>query len=339
VILAPAAEPDWDGQALDAELERRFPQTDWEFYVTSDRFFGTPATTDLVDAARRRLLDEDWDLTLVVTESPLRVGRRALTDFASHTHRVGLVSLPALGALKVRRRLREALVELVSELVADPEEGPSRATFSELRDVEARPGELAPFYALRVLASNVRLLGGMIRANRPWRFAARLYRVLVTALATAVFALVTGEVWELADALGTPRLVVGTVAALAITAVTIILAHGLWERAPNPRVRQDVVLFNVATLVTVVLGIVTLYVALFIVTLLITALFVAPSVLESTVGHGASLADFAELGWLVSSIATVGGALGGALETGSTVREATYAGDEDEPEPEPASPR
>jgi hypothetical protein len=31
VILAPAAEPDWDGQALDVQLERRFPDTDWEF--------------------------------------------------------------------------------------------------------------------------------------------------------------------------------------------------------------------------------------------------------------------------------------------------------------------
>ena len=39
--------------------------------------------------------------------------------------------------------------------------------------------------------------------------------------------------------------------------------HGLWERAPDSRVRDQVVLFNFATTASVAIRIVSLYVALF----------------------------------------------------------------------------
>jgi hypothetical protein len=288
---------------LASEMARLSDDCDWEVALAVDRLVAPPAeTTEIVDAARRRLLEEDWDLALFVTELALRVGRRPIADYSSSTHRVAGTSLPAIGR---RRRLRDTLVTLVEELLQDADG--AAGTQEVVAEVDPRRHPIAPLYALRVTAANARLLAGMIRANRPWRFALRLYRVLVTALATAVFALITGEVWQLADALGTGRLAAGTVAAVAVTAVTIVAAHGLWERAPSPRVRQDVVLFNMVTVVTVTVGVLFLYLSLFAVTLGITVLFVAPSVLEQSVGHQAAVPDYLELGWLISSIATVGG--------------------------------
>ena len=67
--------------------------------------------TELVDAARTRLLDEDWDLAICVTDLPLRLGRRPLVTHASPTHSVALVSLPALGIRRVRTRLLDEIVE------------------------------------------------------------------------------------------------------------------------------------------------------------------------------------------------------------------------------------
>jgi hypothetical protein len=46
--------------------------------------------------------------------------------------------------------------------------------------------------------------------------------------------------------------------------------------------------------------------------------------LGTGLGHPAGVADQTRLAWLATSIATLGGALGAALETHETVREAAY---------------
>ena len=75
--------------------------------------------TDLVDAARAFLLARDWDLAVVVTEVPLRLGRRPMLSHASPTHGVALISLPALGVMHVGRRLRDAAGDAIAALIGD----------------------------------------------------------------------------------------------------------------------------------------------------------------------------------------------------------------------------
>jgi hypothetical protein len=43
--------------------------------------------------------------------------------------------------------------------------------------------------------------------------------------------------------------------------VSLIIGHGLWERAPSPESRPQVVLFNLATALTVACGVAALYIA------------------------------------------------------------------------------
>ena len=63
-----------------------------------------------------------------------------------------------------------------------------------------------------------------------------------------------------------------------------------------------------------------------------SAILIVPSLFESAVGHPVDVFDYLRLAWLASSLATVGGALGGVLESDATVREAAYAyRAEDEP--------
>ena len=77
--------------ALDSGVE-------WKTELAVDRLVAPPAeTTEILDAARRKLLDENWDLGIVVTDLPLRVGRRPVSRQVSPTHGIAVVSLPALG--------------------------------------------------------------------------------------------------------------------------------------------------------------------------------------------------------------------------------------------------
>jgi hypothetical protein len=229
--------------------------------------------------------------------------------------------------------LRGALLELVGELVGDGDDHRGERTRRWQRDllrelgtdIDARPETSLVAFVPTVLFSHVRLLLGMVRANRPWRFAARLYGALVAALAVGAYGLVSSDMWRLADSLGPGRLTITAVAAIAITILAIIVVHRLWERAPDPRVRDQVVLFNIATTASVVIGILTLYAALFALILIGALLVITPDTLARAVGHDAGTCDYLQLAWFVASFAAIGGGLGAVLESDEAIRVAAYA--------------
>ena len=76
---------------------------------------------------------------------------------------------------------------------------------------------------------------------------------------------------------------------------------------------------------TVTIGIVTLYAVLFLLVLGGAGLVTAPDAFADAVGHDVRFADYAVLAWFVASLATIGGALGSALESEDAVRAAAYA--------------
>src|SRR5687768_15352637 len=107
LVAAPGISSDIAEQlALDLEghLKERYPGVVWRLPIVTDPLVPAPATTtDLIDAVHRRLLREDWELALCLTDLPLRVGRRPVVGHASPTHRVALISVPALGPARLRR--------------------------------------------------------------------------------------------------------------------------------------------------------------------------------------------------------------------------------------------
>ena len=101
-------------------------------------------------------------------------------------------------------------------------------------------------------------------------------------------------------------------------------AAGLWERSPHPAAREQVLLFNIVTSLTISIGVAVLYLTLFAALFVVALLLVPDSLLSVVLGHPAGLADQIRLAWLATSIATLGGALGAALESHENVREAAY---------------
>jgi hypothetical protein len=243
----------------------------------------------------------------------------------SRTHGVALVSLPALGALHVRQRLRETLVQLVDELLGRVDDAPAGDVLRELTSANAaRPRALRIVFVVAVLVSHLRLLLGMVRANRPWRLAARLYAALIAALAVGSYGVVTSDIWRLSTALSWERLALMSALSIAITIATVIVVPGLWERSPSARAGSQAVLFNLATTATVTIGIISLYAALFLLILGGAGIVTTPSAFADAVGHDVGFGDYATLAWFVASLATIGGALGSALESEDAVRAAAY---------------
>ena len=320
---------------LGAALGERYPEVEWEPEVLTDPLAEPPVhLTELVSAARRLLLDADWDLAVAITELPLRLAHRTLLSHASRTHGVALVSLPALGVLRRRRRLYDAAADAVGTLVGDSEGGGAAGSAGAGLGVQQRLTELAGAvddddggvaYVARVIGGNLRLLVGMVGANHPWRLVGRLWRAMLAAVAAVAFGMIQIEVWKIAGTLGPLRLTIAGLISIAAASVTLIAGHRLWERAPAPRVREQVTLFNLATTATVAFGVAALYLSVFAVSLLGALLLIEPSLLSEARGRDTDVWDYVRLAWLASALGTIGGALGATLETDEAVKEAAYA--------------
>jgi hypothetical protein len=310
---------------------------EWEVPVVTDAFAADARLSGvaMIDRARERMQREGWHLAVCVTDLPLRNGRRPVIADASAMHGVAILSLPALGAARLRRRALATILQLLDglmaeRLVAAGERGDRRRRSRvdrRLTDVAATTGspeEDNVRFVAGVLRGNVRLLLGMVAANRPWRLAVGLSRALAGAVGATAFSLVTSDIWRLADSLGPVRLAGLTVLSVGATVVTLIVAHELWEHGGDGLRREQAVLFNAATTITVVLGVLVLYAALFAIALAGAWLVLSNGPLAKTLGHPANPSDYLRLAWLVSSLSMVGGALGGGLETDETVRQAAY---------------
>ena len=317
-------------------LAAQLPGVRWKVEFVIDRLVEPPTDlTEVISAGRRMLLDRGWHLVVCVTDLPLQTARRPVIAHVSATHGVAVLSLPALGPVAVRRRAVETIVRLAGHLLGDTGQAAGGGGRGRplARVVRRRMLELGRRVELeehgtglvaRVVTGNIWLLLGMLRANRPWRLALRLMRVLAVAFAAGVFALVTSDIWRLAHYLGPLRLVVIGLGSVSAITVTIMVSTGLWERSPHPAAREQVALFNIVTAATVGLGVAALYLALFIAMLAAALLVVPGSLLGLVLRHPAGVADQVSLAWLATSIATLGGALGAALESGESVREAAY---------------
>ncbi len=341
VVAAPGATADLAREAateLADRLRSRVPEVDWAIRLQVARLVEGPADLgQLIEATRRRMLIEGWSLVLCVTDLPLQTARRPVVAHASITHGVAVLSMPALGPVAVARRMTEAGDRLLAALLGDTDAvgdtvraGPRRqrlATARRAQELGTRVNHQGSSIGLLagVIGGNLRLLLGMLRANRPWRLAVRLSRLLVGAFATAVLALVSADIWQLSAALGNLRLALLAAASVLAVVLTMVLGARLWERSPpGPRAREQVVLFNVVTVLTVVIGVLALYAALAALTIIGAIALVPWDLLSESSGQPAGIAHQVKLGWLASSLATVGGALGAGLESDSAVREAAY---------------
>jgi hypothetical protein len=272
-----------------------------------------------LDTALARLRDQgrqhEWDIVVGLTELPLRDddGRYLLVE-TDPERRTAVVSLPALGGLRMHARTRHAVRVLVSGL-ANP---------TSSQDEHRVP--------LPRLSGRWRLLMGMVLANRPWRLVPGLKSALVAALATGAVATINSTVWLLAGSLSWWRLMVATIASVALVVAWLVIDGELWDHPDDnsAQARERSRLYNTSTLVTLTTGVLICYLALYVVNL-VWALFVLdPAVmggyLHSSLGYG----DLFVLTWFVASAATVGGGLGTGLESDEAIRAAAYSKREEE---------
>lgn len=281
----------------------------------------------LESLAQEQRAQQDWDVVIVVTDLPRRVETRPVATVLTAQARGGMVSMPGLGAIGVRRRARQAIVHLVQSLVghdhgSDGGRPPGVSRFSSLRYVAAEDSDA--HIALVGLRGRLRLLAGMVRDNRPWRLVPHLSSATAAAAATGAYAVVTTSFWSMATSLSPLRLLLISLVAILAMTTWLITYNQLWDRPDDQDARAKAVLYNAATVITVILGVTCMYLLLYLAGLLAALALIDPGYFSSQLHRPASLDAYLKLVWLASSVGIVAGALGSSLESEDAVRDATY---------------
>jgi hypothetical protein len=179
-------------------------------------------------------------------------------------------------------------------------------------------------YVAPTALSRLQLLTGIVYANRPWRLAAGLSKVLMAAFAAGAVSLAYPTIWQLSATMGPWRLSAATILASAAMIAWLILDHELWERPRSAGERERAALYNVATVVTLTIGVAILHVGLFVLLLLTAWWTLPPQLVASNTGHPVGLSTLLMMAWLAAAVATLGGALGSGLEDDGAVMAAAY---------------
>ncbi|MEU1487810.1 hypothetical protein ACIOEW_26525 [Streptomyces sp. NPDC087901] len=297
----------------------------------------------------RRIIDrgseENWDIVVALTDLPLHSHGRRLVANMNHEHGLALLSLPSLGGFRLQTRARLAVEEAVLGLAGPqptaPESPPRRQMLPESVDGRLTPVHLGPVdeeesadlrYAVSGPRGYLRVLFGMVRANRPWRLVPGLSKALAAALATGAVATVNSTIWTLADSLSAPRLVIATVGSVALMIGWLIVDANLWHHSAQGSLeaRQRARLYNVSTVLTVGIGVLVCYVSLVAINFVWALFILNDQVFASMTRDPLNATDYWTLSWFVASTATVGGALGSGLESDEAIRAAAYSKREQE---------
>jgi hypothetical protein len=310
----------------------------WNVVLRQERLpVGSPGTYgDLFRHACALRSEEQWEAVLCLTDLPLKDSdQRPLVADVALEHRVAVLSLPAFGATRLRRRATGVAVKVLAMLAGD---GVSdRSTGDEtIRQIDAwkLPGpfrRVTPDAAgidVRIVASRGRWrqFVGMVRANRPWRLVLGLRTAVAAALGFSAVWLINPTIWQLGQAHGFPRLVVISLCADGAIVAWLIIYHRLWERGGGRAAdRQQARLFNASTVVTLLIGVGIAFAGLLVLNLAAAYLIIPGELLAQQSRGAAGFTEYAKLTWMATSGACVVGGVGAGFESEQAVREAAYS--------------
>ena len=336
-------------QTLPEVLSARLGDTtDWEVRVVERAL---PVSADggmILPEAIHELADQQgWDTVVAVVDLPrFEDGRGVVADVVP-AERWAVVCVPALGVLRTRHRLRETLARVVGHVLGeehvgaaedlefDVDSGRTRtdlsAELTPLPHTEMRAetegllpdGTRSGTVFARGLRGRLRLLSGMVAANRPLQMPRSMSWTLASAGAVGAYGIFFGSIWVLSNEMSIARLTAVMLVSLALLVVWLITANGMW--APSAGNRGRAGLDNAATLVTVGAAVCVLYAGLFLGLALVAGLIIPQGYLAAELDGSAGVGDYVALAWLATSMGMIAGAVGSSFDDSAAIRTATYS--------------
>ncbi|MEU3269989.1 hypothetical protein ABZ639_04035 [Saccharomonospora sp. NPDC006951] len=327
------AEPDSPGRTADRLVETLSEHGEDGYRFESEISVvvaGKQRPSDMLDAIAELRRERGWTFAVCLSDLPVRQGGRTVVADVRPATGVALVSLPALGTIRPGARARRVVLELLDDLADEraPERGLSSVRTRRDDRVPADETSTGDTGDVRYLAEGkagrLRLVGGMVRANRPWKLIFGLSGALAAAGAASAFGLTSSTIWQLGHQLETYRKVLAALVAVGVLVFWLIAGHGLWENRRSAADREQAALYNVSTVLSLVIGVAVMYALLFAVNVGVVLLMLPSGLLASTVGEPVVATTYLSLAWAFTTMGAIAGALGASVASDSSVRSAAY---------------
>ncbi|TMW71255.1 tripartite tricarboxylate transporter TctB family protein [Alteribacter natronophilus] len=338
-------------------------KVNWQVESVTDPLTGIAGSSEsILDAAENSKVQKEWDMAVCVTDLPIFQNRMLVVADVSAERNLAVISLPSLGAAPIKRRVREAIIQMASEMYhgssdedreqeeermeksgSDDEVSKkgtkqlmstrltelvspiTRKTYSESGAKDDENSDIDVRYLVNSRVSGgLRLIFGMLYANRPWTIFPTFKSVLAVAFGTGAYALIFPSLWMLSDEYGPARFITFMVVAISAMVTWIIVAHELWESPEDEGSTFIARRYNIATVLTLLSGVLVYYVILYLLFLAMVSLFVPLTLMQTEIGSAVNAGNYFLLAWLAASLATVVGAVGAGLESEETVLKTTY---------------
>lgn len=356
IIPAPDL-PATDAEAMKDDLPEAFSKiiddrVEWNVEVEVSPLTGAAEKVkDILDEAKKLLKRNNWDYAICLTDLPIFSGKNIVLADANITDCVAQISLPAFGALPTPKRVKKTVIHMMKELyfqhkdnecqmlqngIGPLEERKQRGFFNKLKEAfhfspihrKSSPQDDNGVGVRFIITSRINGLGrvllGMAAANRPWTIMPSFKGVVALAFATGAYGLVFPTLWQLSVYYELPRFFGLMIASILAMIIWIVFAHDLWERSNKKSNNRLRLLYNTATIITLTTSILFYYLVLFLLFLIAVSIFVPPDLYGAQTNQNIEPQHYIRLAWLVTSVATVAGAIGSGLEKADVVSKITY---------------
>lgn len=339
---------------------------EWDVEYYEDTLTGgTTDSSRVFKEAINKRESRDWNYVVILTDLPLFTEKLPIVAEVVSDENIALLSLPGLGLVPMHKRVREAILQLINEIyygATDDNREQAQARldaqdnsgFSHLRKKDPKkllgkrvfeilsPLDRQTFddedtyvdirYTVKSkLNGMVRIVSGMVHANRPWEVFPAFFKIIVVAFTTGAYALIFPSVAILSDMYSVERLTLLTLIAISILVAWIILAHGLWQKKTTEEEEDDKKehirkIYNISTVFTLLVTVVMYYAILFMMFLATTTILVPPEKLAYDLGTSESIGveNYLDMAWSVTTFATIIGAIGSVFENKEDILNSTY---------------
>ncbi|SDJ46450.1 hypothetical protein [Salimicrobium halophilum] len=328
---------------------------EWDVdYIYSPLTGYTEEKDEVLEALMDMKEENGWDMALTLTDLPLFNGRKLVVAEANGTEDVGMISIPGLGASPLIKRIRESVLQLISEIYEGSGQEERNRVQKKVGEMDGRKSEkrnafelirkrgfdrLSPiereapeegensevrFTVQSRIRGALRLITGMVRANRPWMLFPAFMKVVILAFTTGTFALIFPTLWRLTNSYNLWRLIMINGIAIMLLVFWIIAAHKMWERKSDHSNSYMRKLYNSTTFLTLFTTVSFYYTILFLCFQVIVFVLLPKEFVAGEMNGTMKTESYFFIAWTATSISTIISALGSTIEDENVVLSGTY---------------